>query len=362
MNYTIDKHSSEPVYIQIYHYLTNDIINGIYPYGSKLPSKRLLSEEMGISLITVQHALDLLIDEGYLEAKQRSGYYVIYRHVDFLSHLDKPVTYSTISSEDLDIGEFPFSTFAKTTRKVLLDYGEKVLDRTPNQGLLELKTEICNYLARSRSITVKPEQIYIGSGAEYLYGIIGQYFGTHQIFAIENPSYEKIQKVYQSIGIQCDLLTLTPSGIDSTELSQTKATILHVTPFNSYPSGISVGINKKLEYLRWANQSGHYIIEDNYDSELTVSQKNEDSLFKLSSGKKVIYLNTFSETISSSIRIGYIVLPIDLVERFHQKVGFYSCTVPLLEQYILVELLKSGDFERHLNRIRRRKRKQLSNS
>ena len=100
-----------------------------------------------------------------------------------------------------------------------------------------------------------------------------------------------------------------------------------------------------------------YIIEDNYDSELTVSTKNEDTIFSLSEKGNVIYLNTFSRTIAPSVRVGYMVLPETLLESFEKKIGFYSCTVPVFEQYVLAELIESGDFERHINRVRRMRRK-----
>ena len=132
--------------------------------------------------------------------------------------------------------------------------------------------------------------------------------------------------------------------------------MLHVTPFHSYPSGITIGISQKREYLYWAAQRDSVIVEDNYDSELTVSSKPEDSLFSLTKEGSVIYMNTFSKTIAPSVRIGYMVLPEKLVDAFEEKLGFYSCPVPLFEQYVLAELLKSGDYERHINRVRRKRR------
>ena len=134
--------------------------------------------------------------------------------------------------------------------------------------------------------------------------------------------------------------------------------MLHITPFNSFPSGITASVSKRHEYLRWAQKRNGYIIEDNYASELTVSKKNEDTVFSLSQDQSVIYLNTFSETISPSVRIGYMVLPEKLVDVFEEKLGFYSCTVPVFEQYVLAELINNGDFERHINRVRRAKRKE----
>ena len=100
------------------------------------------------------------------------------------------------------------------------------------------------------------------------------------------------------------------------------------------------------------------IIEDNYDSELTVSKKEEDTLFALTDRENVLYLNTFSKTVAPSMRAGYLVLPEKLLSAFEEKLGFYSCTVPVFEQLLLAEILRSGDFERHINRVRRKRRKQ----
>lgn len=358
MNYQIDMQSQTPAYIQLYQCLIQDIVSGAYPYGSKLPSKRTIASDTGVSVITVEHALTLLCDEGYIEARQRSGNYVSYREADFLGEPQvQTINAGYPEKPSHQAGEFPFSTLAKTMRKVLLDYGDSILIKCPNQGSPELRNEICRYLARSRGITVQPSQVIIGSGAEYLYGLAAQMIGKDRIFAIENPSYDKIFKVYQAMGILCDKLALTSEGIASSELERTEATVLHVTPFNSFPSGISVGISKKHEYLRWAGKRNGILIEDNYDSELTISHKAEDTLFSMRKDVSVIYINTFSKTIAPSMRIGYMILPEEMLDLFQEKTGFYSCTVPLLEQYVLAELLKNGDFERHINRIRRQKRR-----
>ena len=163
--------------------------------------------------------------------------------------------------------------------------------------------------------------------------------------------------MYEANGVICDMLELGQDGIKSRELEKTDATVLHITPFHSFPSGVTASVSKRHEYLRWAESRGGYIIEDNYDSELTVSKKNEDTVFALSDKGTVIYLNTFSHTIAPSMRIGYMVLPEQMVENFQEKLGFYSCSVPVFEQYVLAELINSGDFERHINRVRRARRK-----
>ncbi len=358
MKYRIDDLSKKPAYLQLYEQLKSDVVSGVLPTGTRLPSKRLLAEESGVSVITVQHTYTILCDEGYVEARQRKGYFVIYKSDDFFRGTEsaQPV-YSASKNTHHPHNDFPFSVLARTMRRVLLDYSESILIKSPNHGCMELRGAICSYLARSCGIICSPQQIIIGSGAEYLYSLILQLLGNERIIALESPSYEKIRRVYEANGAKCDMLKLGQDGIRSSELERTKATVLHVTPFNSYPSGITASASKRYEYLRWAEKRNGYIIEDNYESELTVSTKNDDTVFSLSEKGLVIYMNTFSKTIAPSMRAGYMVLPESLLSEFESKLGFYSCTVPVFEQYVLSELLNSGDFERHVNRIRRERRK-----
>ncbi len=343
--------------MQLYRYLKNDIAAGIYQSGAKLPSKRVIAEETGISVITVEHAVRLLEEEGYVECRQRSGTVVRYLEEEFLGKTGKTnIELTEPAPQNHHAGTFPFSVLAKTMRRVMLDYGEKLLIKSPNHGCPELRNELCLYLARSRGISVKPSQVIVGSGAEYLYGLIVQMLGTDRIYALEKPSYHKIQEVYQAMGATCDLLKLTQDGIPAEELERTRAQILHVTPFHSFPSGVTADISKKRAYIKWARARNGILIEDNYDSELTVSRKMEESMYSMDPEADIIYVNTFSRTIAPSMRIGYMLLPDRMVDLFHEKLGFYSCTVPIFDQYVLAGLLQSGDFERHVNRVRRQRR------
>ena len=375
MKYQIDLAKRGFAYMQLYEQIKRDIIQGVLVYGNKLPSKRLLAEETGTSVITVEHTYSILCDEGYIESRQRSGYFVIYRERDFLSVAEDSVASKGTAAEGIAVNdivehevlhvkkhnhvkcEFPFSVLAKTMRRVLAEYSDDILVKSPNHGCAELREAISSYLKRSNGIAVRPEQIIIGSGAEYLYSLIVQLLGKEREFALENPSYHKIRQVYEANGVVCDMLELGHDGIKTSELQKTEATVLHITPFNSFPSGITASVSKRQEYLRWAEKKNGYIIEDNYDSELTVSKKNEDTVFSLSKNGAVIYLNTFSQTIAPSMRIGYMVLPENLINEFESKLGFYSCTVPVFEQFVLAELINNGDFERHINRVRRARRK-----
>lgn len=358
MKYHVEQEKGKFAYIQLYEQMRGDIVKGIFPYGAKLPSKRLLAEETGVSVITVEHTYSILCEEGYIESRQRSGYYVIYKESDFHTRVEVVSLYKAEKRYVQNVKcDFPFTVLSKTMRKVLAEYKEEILVKSPNQGCIELRQAISNYLARSNGMLVQPTQIVVGSGAEYFYSLIVQLLGTSRKIALENPSYEKIRKVYEANDVVCDMLQLGSDGIASKELEKTDATILHITPFHSFPSGVTASASKRQEYLRWAESRKGYIIEDNFDSELTVSKKNEDTVFSLAKREQVIYLNTFSQTIAPSMRIGYMVLPEHLLNLFREKLGFYSCSVSVFEQYVLAELIDSGDFERHINRVRRARRK-----
>ena len=358
MKYIVQK-EDRPVYLQLYRQLRDDIIEENYPYGAKLPSKRSLAEETGVSTITVEHAYGLLCDEGYVEARQRSGYVVIFRKTDGFASGALPTEAVPITDSQI-VPDFPLSVLRKIVRKVLNEHGDLLLAKSPNQGCIALREAIRQYLARNRGIRVEAEQIVIGSGSEYLYSLIVELLGRNKAYAIEFPSYKKIQQVYEATEIRFDLLPLTKEGIESAALGATKADVLHTTPYRSFPSGVTASASKRHEYIRWADREERYIIEDDFESEFSVSSQPAETLFSLSARDNVIYLNTFSKTVSPSLRIGYMVLPAQLVAPFQKKLGFYSCTVPTFMQYVMTELLVSGDFERHINRVRRKRRKELS--
>jgi len=371
--YYIERHNRISAYLQLYAMLRDDIVNGAYRFGGRLPSKRLLAEDAEVSVITVAHAYDLLVDEGYAEAREKSGFYVSYREADFLGQekthelrTDEEKCRSIEETQAMhEVGELPYHIFSKTMRRVLLEYGEKIMETTPGQGLLCLREELARYLARAMGIEVSPAQIVVGAGAEYLYGLVTQLLDDCRSVAIERPCYGKIRQVYEREGLTVEELDMGTDGIVSDQLWGSRASILHVTPFHSYPSKVSADISKKNEYLKWAG-SGRYIVEDNYDGELTVSRKMEATIFSLAlsesvKSENVIYINTFSRTLSPSLRVGYMVLSEQLSEKFEQELGFYACSVPTFEQYLLYELIRGGEFERHVNRVRRKIRGMLEN-
>ena len=347
----------KPEYLKLYEHLRDGIVSGEWAFGARLPSRRQLAHDQGLSVITVEHSYELLCQEGYAESRPRSGLFVAYRASDGFAAPTNAAPNPPPLPAQSPPEAFPFSVLARVMRRVLSDYAERILEKPPNEGCEALRSAISGYLARNRDIHVDPAQIVIGSGAEYLYGLLVELLGDGRAFGIESPSYEKIEQVYRARGAKVELLPLGEDGIRSDALASTGADILHITPFRSFPSGVTASASKRMEYLRWAEARDRFIIEDDFESEFSLLRKPEGTVFSLSRRENVIYMNTFSRTVSPSFRVGYMVLPPRLSPLFSERVGFYSCTVPAFEQYVLAELLNGGDFERHINRIRRQKRR-----
>lgn len=371
--YNMSNHGREPKYYYLYKQIRQDILTGELKKNEKLPSKRSLAEHLGLGLITVENAYQLLKDEGYIETRERSGYFVCelqgirmkteeVQQLELLpepGYTDAKAAYKPISDEGDtpdDSRPMPYSLYFKTIRSVISEYGELLMEKSPNEGCAILRNSIARYLLRYRGIFVQPEQIIIGSGAEHLYNCVLRMLGKDRIYGIEDPSYSQIQKVYEGGGATCDLLKMGRHGIESRALEATKATVLHVTPFHSYPSGISASVAKRYEYLDWAAERGGLIVEDDFDSEFFMPGKPVETLYALDGGKHVIYINTFSNSLSPSIRMGYMIVPQNLLEQYRRTNGGFSCTVPVLEQYALAEFINKGYFEQHLNRTRRHRR------
>lgn len=362
LTYNMDCRDGESRYYYIYKMIRKDIQDGKLKKGEKLPSKRALAEHLGVSLITVENAYLMLREEGYIEPRERSGYYVCEIHAlsraqeseRFLHMLPEKAE----RAEDRGAGDaaahVPYSLYFKTVRCVMADYGEELMQRSPNEGCAILRNSIASYLLRYRGLFAQPEQIIIGSGAEHLYGTVVRLLGRDKIYGIEDPSYHQIRKVYEGTGASCELLAMGEDGIKSECLAGAAADVLHVTPFHSYPSGVTATIGKRYEYLKWARQNRRYIVEDDFDSEFFMPGKPVETLFMLDDSRSVIYINTFSKSLSPSVRMGYMILPQELLARYRETSGGFSCTVPVLEQYALAEFINKGYFEQHLSRVRRK--------
>lgn len=364
LTYSFTNIGSDSLYIHLYKCIKNDIISGSLPAETKLPSKRSFAKNLGISTITVENAYAQLQSEGYIYSLPKKGFYVtkIKPPINNAPSVSPSVFPTAAPKKDYQFDfvnnktnpdNFPFSIWAKLIRETISEKSEELMITPPCGGIMELRSAICDHLKAFRNMDVTPEQVIIGAGTEYLYGLIIQLLGFGKTYAIENPSYRKLAQIYQSYQVGYHAIPLDSDGIDVGMLENTAAHVAHITPSHHYPTGIVTSISRRYELLAWASrEAGRYILEDDYDSEFRLSGKPIPTLQSIDQSEKVIYINTFTKSLSSTVRLSYMILPRHLLETFYKRLDFYSCTVSNFEQYTLARFLSDGYFEKHINRMR----------
>ena len=357
LTYELKKSPGVPLYESLYRCIRADILSGNLTPGEKLPSKRALAANLKVSKITVEGAYDQLLAEGYLHSVEKVGYFV-----EATDHpapnprtAEKPTPALSGPLLDLTGGgtiRFPFSVWSRLQRQVMLDQGERLLLPLPNRGIYELRRAIADHLADFRGLHVDPERILIGAGTDFLYNLLIQLLGRNKTYAVEEPGYSKIRRIYAAGGVNCVSAPMDSLGVRPGSLEN--AQVLHISPSHHFPTGLVTPVNRRQELLDWAAQTpDRYIIEDDYDSEFRFSTHPMPVMASMDRQGRVIYMNTFSKSLAPSIRISYMVLPGPLMEQFQAELGFYSCTVPSFEQYTLARFLEEGHFEKHINRMRK---------
>lgn len=370
LTYNLTVTGSDSLYESLYKCIKNDILQGKLCAGEKLPSKRSFAKNLGISVITVENAYGQLSDEGYIYSMPKRGFYV--SDIDMVANPNTSAKtsadanlfddsasiacspyFADFSSNQTDSEIFPFSIWSKTVRSVLNDNQIQLMINSPCAGILPLRNAIARYLRDFRGMQVFSHQIIIGAGTEYLYGLLIQLLGKNLIYGVENPGYHKIGKICKSMGVTYRHVDLDESGVSIHELEEKKIDIIHTSPSHHFPTGLVMPVSRRYELLGWAaKEKERYIIEDDYDSELRLSGKPFPTLQSIDISGKVIYTNTFTKTLASTVRISYMVLPEDLAKRFYSELSFYSCTVSNFEQYTLAQFMENGSFEKHINRLR----------
>ncbi len=394
LTYSFAEAGKVSLYEQLYHFIKDDILSGVLVCGCRLPSKRSFAKHLNISTITIENAYAQLLAEGYLYSIPKKGYYVsdITELTAFtssgkkssggsLSHTisspaadrrdedtafrtsekspDAPDIFADFISNQTCADQFPFATWARLMRQIIGEKSRELMTNPPSGGILELRQAIAGHLQQFRGMEVKPEQIIVGAGTEYLYGLLIQLFGYDKIYGVENPGYMKIARIYEMSGVQTRYISMSSSGIHMQELEESHADIMHLSPSHHFPTGIVTSVSRRREILNWAaGKEGRYIIEDDYDCEFRLMGKPIRSLQSMDRAGRVVYMNTFTKSLSSTIRISYMVLPEDLLNQFHTRLGFYSATVSNFEQYTLAKFIQEGYFEKHINRMRKYYRNQ----
>lgn len=360
----IDKNANTPLYFQLYEYFKHDINSGNMLKGEKLPSKRQLANHLQCSLNTVQAAYNQLADEGYIVAKTRSGFYVAeVQNIIPAEHYDNLLVQDEKSAKNcaydfsphgIDSNGFPILQWRKLCNSVISKENEDLFRVSNLQGLSGLRSSIARYLHRYRGVLCSPKQIIISSGTEYLFQLLIQIFDQNYVYAIENPGYEKLALLFNSNRAKYLPFQIDKHGIDIERIERSSANVACITPSHQFPMGSIMPINRRIRLLNWAyNAPDRYIIEDDYDSEFRYTGKPIPSLQGLDSENRVIYLGSFSKSLTPALRISYMVVPPQLMGVFHQKMSFYACSVPAIEQEILNRFIENGFYERHLNRMRK---------
>ena len=358
------------LYQQIYEYIKQEIRSGKLPKNEKLPSTRSLAEYLQIARSTVDSAYSQLLAEGYITAKPCKGYFV--SGIEDLVDLSKEEIHNPVIEERTDekkkedhikydfsphaisMKSFPFATWKKITKEILVDANSEMFALGDPQGDRELRSTIGRYLHSSRGVNCEPGQIIIGAGTDYLLMLLEKILGRHIPIAMENPTYRRAYQVFQSFGYQIEVLPMDQNGLSAEALYASRARVAYVMPSHQFPTGTVMPIGRRLELLKWAEQEdGRYLIEDDYDSEFRYRGKPIPSLQASDRSGKVIYIGTFSKSIAPAIRVGYMVLPPTLMEIYKENCGFYASTVSRIDQKILNEFIKNGYFERYLNKMRK---------
>jgi GntR family transcriptional regulator / MocR family aminotransferase len=364
LTYSFTDIGSDSLYEHLYKCIKNDILQGVLVPGDRLPSKRSFAKHLNISTITIESAYAQLLAEGYIYSIAKKGYFVS----DIINSMKssaaasqsnlelsagKPEYYVDFLSNQTNPANFPYSIWVKLMREVISEKSEELMMNSPSGGILELRVAIAEHLRAFRGMKVSPQQIVVGAGTEYLYGLLIQLLGHDKVYAVEDPGYQKVAKIYRSNQVSCRYIPMDKQGILISSLEESRAEIAHISPSHHYPTGIITPISRRYELLGWASKSkDRYIVEDDYDSEFRLLGKPIPSLQSIDVMEKVIYINTFSKSLAPTIRIGYMILPQHLVEKFHRELSFYSCTVSTFEQFTLAKFIRDGYFEKHINRMR----------
>lgn len=374
-----DAKRKEPIYEQLYTYLRTEIRAGRIASGSKLPSQRRLANHLNVSRNTIDAAYQQLLAEGYLHSEPRRGLFVSElpeSEADEAAHPNNGQAVRDSGDASLDVGavleaakaaneplydfrygnvdtqHFPYRLWRQFLMKSLSPEHARLLQYGDRQGEIELRQQIADYLYQSRGVRCSPGQIVIGAGTQWLTDLLCRLIGREAIYGMEEPGYARIRKVFEDCGRSPVAARLDESGIRVNELRQGGVQAVYVTPSHQFPAGTVMSVSRRLELIEWARSAGGTIIEDDYDSEFRYEGRPIPSLHSLDKHGNTVYMGTFSKSLMPSIRIGYLVLPDKLLNAYQARGQQDKQTTSRLDQYTLASFMQSGEWARHLNRMR----------
>lgn len=356
----LDDQKKEPFYMQIYDYFKNEIIQRNLKKDEKLPSIRELSMDLKVSKTTVESAYNQLVVEGYVNNISKRGYFVVeLRDYDFPmekntkpSHREKRSIY--YKNSGVDKGSFDKNTWRKLYGNILMSQEGDLFTGGDPQGEESLRDSICEFVGRTRGVKCSRQQIVIGAGIQYLLGILCSLLkDNHRSIAMEYPGFTPAKNVFEDYNMDILSIPVFQEGIDIEKLKQSHAKMVYLSPSHQYPTGSVMPIDKRLEILNWAKENDSIIIEDDYDGLIRYETRPIPALQGLDKVGQVIYLGSFSKILLPSIRISYMILPRDILEKYSLQKNRYSQTSSKLEQLALSQFMQQGYLEKHLRKIKK---------
>ncbi|MCA1038002.1 PLP-dependent aminotransferase family protein [Bacillus infantis] len=357
----LDRESQLPLYVQLYQYIKSEIESGKMKPGEKLPSIRKFSRFLDVSKNTVEEAYHQLIAEGYAESRPKSG--IVVNKIDEFPLKQVKEQLPVILKEEqakpkidfqyghIDAIAFPARRWKNALSEAAFDLS--FLQYGDRQGQLSLRTELTGYLYRSRGIECTTEQIIITSGTQNSISVIMSILELRgEVIAMENPGYDGVRKVLMHQGGKVEPVSVEEDGISVEELAEKSAKAVYVTPSHQFPLGMVLSINKRLKLLKWAEETGGYIVEDDYDSEFRYQGQPIPPLKSLDQNDRVIYLGTFSKSFLPAARLSFMVLPPALIAGYKRDFSLYSQPVSPIMQEAAARFLKEGDFDQHIRKMR----------
>jgi GntR family transcriptional regulator / MocR family aminotransferase len=368
----IQLNDNSPKYKQIYEAIRSLIKDGVLPLHTKLPSIRQLAELLNVSRNTTLIAYEQLLAEGYIRSEEKRGYFVEpfepiqlqpleafnYLQVEENPHL------VNFRAGTVDQQAFPLKAWRRCANEVLKEniiytYGE-------HQGDHLLRNQLSRYLLQSRGIQTIPEQIIIGSSTQQLLMHVSLLLKRHfPSIAVENPGYDGARVVFQLHGFQLLPMELGEKGLSISQLEQSNAGLVYITPSHQFPTGVTMPIPERQKLLKWAEARNGLIIEDDYDSEFRYKQQPIPALLSLKRDAPVIYLGTFSKAFIPSIRLSYMVLPTFLLNTYQEQFLGVEQSTSSIHQRTMARFMEQGYWDTHIRKMRttyKRKMQTLVNS
>lgn len=356
----LKKNNQIALYEQLYLDIKRKILDGSLHGNMKLPSKRQMSQDLSVSMTTVERAYNLLIDEDLIYTKEKSGHYIV--PTEELKVKSKALT--AVKKEAPVTMEFPLGAVDTSIvqNDVIKHLSHDVFQDTSllnsgeRSGEAELKTAIKEYLYVNRGVQCTDDQVFIGPSTEYLLEQVF-YLLDYPAVTLEDPAYPVVKKVLARLNIPYDTAAVEVDGIDINAVKKHNNKIVHITPSHQFPSGVIMSLNKRIQLLNMLSETNNYIIEDDYDSEFRYTGRPLSSLQGLDQNNKTIYINTFSKSIYPSLRLAVMVLPPELAEKYYDKE--LACNVSRQMQHIIAKFIREGYLERHINRVRKFYKKKM---